>query len=42
MPFESEKQRRFLYAKKPAVAQKFAKHGGKTKRQALLSRMKGK
>ncbi len=25
MPFQSEKQRRYLYAKKPAVAKKFAK-----------------
>jgi hypothetical protein len=25
MPFKSEKQRRYLYAKKPAVAEKFAK-----------------
>jgi hypothetical protein len=27
MPYKSNKQRRFLFAKKPAVAKKFAKHG---------------
>jgi len=27
MPFKSEKQRRYLYANKPAVAKKFAEHG---------------
>jgi hypothetical protein len=26
MPFKSSKQRRFLYANKPAVAKKFASH----------------
>jgi len=26
MPFKSEKQRRYLYAKKPKVAKKFAQH----------------
>ena len=26
MPFKSEAQRRYLYAKKPSVAKKFAKH----------------
>lgn len=26
MPFKSAKQRKYLYAKKPAVAKKFAKH----------------
>jgi|TARA_R110000787_G_scaffold110938_1_gene219746 hypothetical protein len=25
MPFKSDKQRRYLYAKKPAVAEKFAR-----------------
>lgn len=29
-PFKSEKQRKFLYSQKPAVAKKFAMHG-KTK-----------
>jgi len=29
MPFKSEKQRKYLYAKKPSVAKKFAKHGKK-------------
>lgn len=34
MPFKSEKQRKYLYAKKPKVAKKFAQHtsGGKKKR----------
>ena len=27
MPFKSDKQRRYLYAKKPKVAKQFAKHG---------------
>jgi hypothetical protein len=26
MPFKSEKQRKYLYAKKPEVAKKFAEH----------------
>lgn len=26
MPFKSDAQRRYLYAKKPAVAKKFARH----------------
>ena len=26
MPFKSAKQRKFLHAKKPSVAKKFAKH----------------
>jgi len=26
MPFKSEKQRRYLYANKPAVAAKYAEH----------------
>lgn len=26
MPFRSEKQRKFLYAKKPAIAKRFAEH----------------
>ena len=29
MPFVSEKQRRYLYSQKPAVANKFAEHGKK-------------
>lgn len=28
MPFQSDAQRRFLYAKKPSVAKKFAAHSG--------------
>ena len=31
MPFVSEKQRAYLYAKKPAVAKKYAEHTGKKK-----------
>jgi len=29
MPFASESQRKYLYAKKPEVAKKFASHSGK-------------
>lgn len=29
MPFVSESQRKYLYAKKPEVAKKFAQHSGK-------------
>lgn len=32
-PFKSEKQRKFLFAKKPSVAKKLAKHSGKSKRK---------
>lgn len=37
MPYKSAKQRRYLHAKKPAVAEKFDAHGGrpiKRKRKA--------
>jgi len=33
MPFKSDKQRKFLFAKKPAVAAKFAKHKKKKKKR---------
>ena len=33
MPFKSEKQRKYLYANKPEVAEKFAKHSKKKKRK---------
>ena len=33
MPFKSAKQRRFLFAKKPAVARAFAKHTKRRKRK---------
>ena len=35
MPFKSEKQRRFLFANKPAIAKEFAskKKGGKKKKK---------
>lgn len=29
MPFVSEQQRKYLYAKKPEVAKKFAEHSGR-------------
>lgn len=29
MPFKSEKQRKFLWANKPEVAKKYARHGRK-------------
>ena len=32
-PFESNKQRKYLFAKKPDVAKKFAKHMGKSKKK---------
>lgn len=32
MPFKSARQRRYLWAKKPSVARKFARHGRKRKR----------
>ncbi len=35
MPFESAKQRRYLYSQKPAVAKKFAKHKQKNMAKAL-------
>ena len=31
MPFKSAKQRKYLYANKPSVAKKFAKHSRKQK-----------
>jgi len=33
MPFKSEKQRKYLYAKEPAVAKKFAAEEKKKKRK---------
>ena len=33
IPFKSEKQQKFLYAKKPAVAKKFAEHSKKGKKK---------
>lgn len=32
MPFKSQKQRKYLYAKKPKVAKKFAQHSRRKKR----------
>jgi len=32
MPFKSEKQRKYLYAKKPAVAKKFASDSKKKRK----------
>jgi hypothetical protein len=47
MPFQSEKQRRFLWAKHPEIARRWtSEHGSKpsggTKRKALLHTMKRK
>lgn len=33
MPFKSEKQRKYLYANKPKVAAKFAKHTKRKKKR---------
>lgn len=33
MPFKSQKQRKYLYAKKPAVAKKYAEHSGKKRKK---------
>lgn len=38
MPFVSDSQRKYLYAKKPDVARKFAEHSGK-KGSALPSKI---
>lgn len=35
-PFKSEKQRKFLYANKPSVAKKFAKHS--MKKEPMMSK----
>ncbi len=42
MPFESDKQRKFLYSEKPEVAKKFAKHKGskKPKRNRAIESLK--
>jgi hypothetical protein len=32
MPFKSSRQRKYLYAKKPEVARKFAEHSKKPKK----------
>lgn len=41
MPFVSDRQRKYLYAKKPEVAKKFAKHA-KKKRAAKRKRVRSK
>lgn len=33
MPFKSEKQRKYLYAKKPKVAKKFSEHSKKKRKR---------
>jgi len=38
MPFKSEKQKRYLYAKEPAVAQKFQREEDKQKRQRNIKK----
>lgn len=42
MPFKSEKQRRYLYANKPEVAEEFAKkeRRGRNKKKELAKRRK--
>jgi len=35
MPFKSEKQRKYLFANKPKVAKKFAKH---SKKKTILNK----
>jgi hypothetical protein len=35
MPFKSDKQRKYLYAKKPKVAKKYAKHSKKGKKTLM-------
>lgn len=43
MPFQSEKQRKYLWSQKPEVAKKFARHGKKrptSKAKGALGRVK--
>lgn len=41
MPFKNDKQRAFLFAQKPDVADKFVAHSGKdTKKEAIKRRLK--
>jgi hypothetical protein len=42
MPFKSKAQARYLYAKLPAVAKKFAAHSGKHPIKRLPARVKKK
>lgn len=42
MPFQSEKQKRYLWMKKPAVARDFAEHGKDSKRLVIPKDMIGK
>jgi len=38
MPFTSEAQRRFLWAKKPEIARKFAMHSPKKKKEKKVKK----
>lgn len=40
MPFKSDKQRRFLYAKEPAVAAKFEKHTPRKEKKPMKGKKK--
>ena len=40
MPFQSAKQRAFLYAKKPDVAKKFAKHEREAQMDVIKKKLK--
>lgn len=41
MPFKSDKQRRYLYSQKPAVAKKFAAHTPKKASKPKRAKKKG-
>lgn len=40
MPFESEKQKKYLYANKPEVAEKFEKHEAREEKKEGKERMR--
>lgn len=42
MPFKSEKQRRFLWAKHPEIAEKWTKKYGSKIKRGLKSELRGK
>ena len=39
MPFVSDKQRKYMYANKPKVAKKLAKHKSKPKYDSMIQKM---
>ena len=41
MPFKSDKQRRWMYANKPAMAARWAEKGREAKKDATLRALKG-